>query len=72
MSTQLADFLLDKDNVLQAVTGQSPQAMGGDSIKAAISVINGKKVDYYHVVPNAFFARDNQAAVRAFKAAAGQ
>ena len=72
MSTQLADFLLDKDNVLQAVTGQSPGAMGGDSIKAAISVIGGKKVDYYHVVPNAFFARDNQAAVRAFKAAAGQ
>jgi ABC-type sugar transport system substrate-binding protein len=72
MSTQLADFLLDKDNVLQAVTGQSPGAMGGDSIKAAISVIGGKKVDYYHVVPNAFFARDNQGAVRAFKAAAGQ
>lgn len=72
MSTQLADFLLDKDNVLQAVTGQSPGAMGGDSIKAAVSVIGGKKVDYYHVVPNAFFARDNQAAVRAFKAAAGQ
>jgi len=72
MSTQLADFLLDKDNVLQAVTGQSPGAMGGESIKAAISVIGGKKVDYYHVVPNAFFARDNQGAVRAFKAAAGQ
>jgi ABC-type sugar transport system substrate-binding protein len=72
MSTQLADFLLDKDNVLQAVTGQSPQSMGGDSVKAAISVINGKKVDYYHVVPNAFFARDNAAAVRAFKAAAGE
>ena len=29
MSTQLADFLLDKDNVLQAVTGQSPRVMGG-------------------------------------------
>ncbi len=72
MSTQLADFLLDKDNVLQAVTGQSPQSMGGDSVKAALSVINGSKVDYYHVVPNAFFARDNQAAVSAFKAAAGQ
>jgi simple sugar transport system substrate-binding protein len=70
ISTQLADFLLDKDNVLQAVTGQSPGDMGGLSIKAAVSVINGSKVDFYHVVPNAFFSRDNPSAVNAFKAAA--
>jgi len=70
ISTQLADFLLDKDNVLQAVTGQSPQEMGGLSIKAAVSVVNGSKVDYYHVVPNAFFSRDNPGAVNAFKAMA--
>jgi ABC-type sugar transport system substrate-binding protein len=68
ISTQLADFLLDKDNVLQAVTGQSPRLMGSLSINAAISVINGKKVDAYKVVPNAFYSRDNQAAVNSFKA----
>ncbi len=68
ISPQLADFLLDKDNVLQAVTGQSPRLMGSQSIKAALSVIGGSKVDYYHVVPNAFFSRDNANAVKAYKA----
>ncbi len=67
MSTQLADFLLDKDNVLQAVTGQSPRLMGSQSINAALSVIKGSKVEYYHVVPNAFFSRTDAAAVNAFK-----
>jgi sugar transport system substrate-binding protein len=70
ISTQLADFLLDSDNVLQAVTGQSPAEMGSLSIKAAVSVVKGSKVPPYTVVPNAFFSRDNQAAVKAFKAAA--
>ena len=68
MSTQLADFLLDKDNVLQAVTGQSPRLMGSMSVNAAVSVVNGKKVDAYKVVPNAFFSRDNPSAVNSFKA----
>jgi len=67
MSTQLADFLLDKDNVLQAVTGQSPRLMGSQSVNAAISVVKGSKVEYYHVVPNAFYSRDNASAVNAFK-----
>ncbi|HTO21802.1 MAG TPA: substrate-binding domain-containing protein, partial [Spirochaetia bacterium] len=72
MSTQLADFLLDKDNILQAVTGQSPRLMGSDSVKAAVAVVKGSKVDYYHVVPNAFFSRDNVAAINAFKKEMGQ
>jgi sugar transport system substrate-binding protein len=68
ISTQLADFLLDKDNVLQAVTGQSPRLMGSLSINAAVAVINGKKVDSYGVVPNAFFSRADQGAVQKYKA----
>jgi ABC-type sugar transport system substrate-binding protein len=68
ISPQLADFLLDKDNILQAVTGQSPRLMGSDSIKAAVAVVKGSKVDYYHVVPNAFFSRDNPDAVNDYKA----
>jgi ABC-type sugar transport system substrate-binding protein len=67
ISPQLADFLLDKDNVLQAVTGQSPRLMGSQSIKAAIDVVNGSKVDYYHIVPNAFFSRENPKAVNDYK-----
>jgi ABC-type sugar transport system substrate-binding protein len=68
MSPQLADFLLDKDNVLQAVTGQSPRAMGGNSIKAAIDVVNGKSVVGYNVVPNAFFSRQMAKEINAYKA----
>ena len=68
MSPQLADFLLDKDNVLQAVTGQSPRAMGGNAIKAAIDVVNGKSVTPYNVVPNAFFSREMVPAINAYKA----
>jgi sugar transport system substrate-binding protein len=68
MSTQLADFLLDKDNVLQAVTGQSPRLMGSLAVNAALSVVKGKKVDSYGVVPNAFFSRADQGAVQKFKA----
>ena len=68
MSPQLADFLLDKDNVLQAVTGQLPRAMGGNSIKAAIDVVNGKSVTNYNVVPNAFFSREMAPAINAYKA----
>ncbi len=72
ISTQLADFLLDKDNVLQAVTGQSPRQMGSDSVKAAVAVIKGSKVSYYHVVPNAFFSRDNSSAINKYKAEMAQ
>ena len=68
MSPQLADFLLDKDNVLQAVTGQSPRLMGGNSVKAAIAVVNGSSVTNYNVVPNAFFSREMVPAINAFKA----
>jgi len=67
ISVQLADFLLADDNVLQAVTGQSPRLMGSQSIKAAVSVLKGEKVEYYHVVPNAFYSRDDLNAVRQFK-----
>jgi ABC-type sugar transport system substrate-binding protein len=67
ISPQLADFLLDKDNVLQAVTGQSPRLMGSDAVKAAVDVVNGKKVDAYRIVPNAFFSRDNSKAVNDYK-----
>ena len=68
ISPQLADFLLDKDNVLQAVTGQSPRVMGTLAIKAAVSVVNGKSVDSYGVVPNAFFSRDMRTQLNAYKA----
>ena len=66
ISTQLAEMLAADENILQAVTGQSPRAMGGDSVKAALMALKGEKNDYYHIVANAFFSRDDQAAVQKF------
>lgn len=63
ISPQLAEMLQADDNVLQAVTGQSPRLMGSDSVKAAVSVLKGEKVDYYHVVANAFFSREDTDAI---------
>jgi sugar transport system substrate-binding protein len=63
ISPQLAEMLKADDNVLQAVTGQSPRAMGFDSVQAAITTLNGDAVTYYNIVANAFFSRDDLAAV---------
>lgn len=68
ISPQLADMLLADDNVLQAVTGQSPRLMGSDAVKAAIAVVKGETVEPYTIVPNAFFSRDDPDAVNAYKA----
>jgi ABC-type sugar transport system substrate-binding protein len=66
ISPQLAEMLLADDNILQAVTGQSPRLMGGDSVRAAVSVVKGEQVEYYHIVPNAFYSREDTAAVNQY------
>jgi simple sugar transport system substrate-binding protein len=66
ISPQLAEFLLADDNILQAVTGQSPRLMGSDSVKAAVDVLSGKPVEYYHIVPNAFFSRSDVEAINQY------
>jgi sugar transport system substrate-binding protein len=66
ISPQLAEMLTADDNVLQAVTGQSPRLMGSDSVRAAVNVLKGETVEYYHVVANAFFSRDDQNAVQQY------
>jgi ABC-type sugar transport system substrate-binding protein len=63
ISPQLAQFLSADDNILQAVTGQNPREMGQDAVKAAVSILKGEKVDSYTVVPNAFFSREDKAAI---------
>ncbi len=66
ISPQLAEMLLADDNMLQAVTGQSPRLMGGSSVAAAVSSLKGDQVEYYQVVPNAFYSRDDTAAVNQY------
>jgi simple sugar transport system substrate-binding protein/ribose transport system substrate-binding protein len=48
---QLLNFILDDDNVLQAVTAQQPFVMGELAIKAAISAVKGESVEKKVIVP---------------------
>ena len=68
ISPQLAEMLLHEDNVLQAVTGQSPRLMGGDSVRAAVKVVQGEAVEPYNIVPNAFFSREDKQAIQQYLA----
>jgi sugar transport system substrate-binding protein len=66
ISPQLAEMLSHPENILQAVTGQSPREMGSVSIRAAVSIVEGQKGDFYHNVPNAFFSRSDPGTVRKY------
>lgn len=66
-SEQLADFLLDKDNVLQAVTAQQPFQMGSMAVQAALDAIAGKPVEKTVIVPVLSLTRSDPDAVKAFK-----
>jgi len=66
ISPQLAEMLLADENILQAVTGQSPRLMGGDSVRAAVAAVKGDTVQSYNIVPNAFYSREDQAAVQKY------
>ncbi|MCJ7658079.1 MAG: hypothetical protein MUO67_02900, partial [Anaerolineales bacterium] len=56
------------DNILQAVTGQSPRLMGASSVLASVSLLNGEDVDFYHIVPNAFYSREDPEAIQLYLA----
>jgi ABC-type sugar transport system substrate-binding protein len=63
---QLAQFLLDDDNVLQAVTGQQPFVIGYDAVEAAVRHLNGESVEETVIVPGVLLERSNPAAVNEF------
>lgn len=48
---QLLNFLLDSDNVLQAVTAQQPYVMGQMSVQNAIAATAGEAVEQTVIVP---------------------
>ncbi len=66
MSPQLAEMLQADDNVLQAVTGQSPRLMGYDSVMAGVTIAQGGEPAGYNIVPNAFFSREDPAAIQEY------
>lgn len=66
-SEQLANFLLDEDNVLQAVTGQSPFEIGSLAVEAAMKVLKGEKVEKKVSLPGVLMSRDKPDEVRKFR-----
>ncbi|MBB3930144.1 ABC-type sugar transport system substrate-binding protein [Kaistia hirudinis] len=66
-SEQLANFLLDKDDVLQATTAQQPFKMGSEALDAAVAILDGKEVSKSADVAVLGLSRTDPAAVEAFK-----
>jgi sugar transport system substrate-binding protein len=63
---QLANMLLDPDNVLQAVTAQQPFEVGKLALQAANDVLDGKTVEAKQSVPVLPLTRGNPDGVKAF------
>jgi sugar transport system substrate-binding protein len=59
VSEQMCGFLLDKDNVLQAVTGQKPYEIGTMAMETAVKVLNGESVEKQTLLPGQLFNRAN-------------
>lgn len=66
-SEQLANMLLDADNVLQAVTAQQPLEVGSLAVKAAESLVDAQPVEASVVVPVLPLQRSDPDGVAAFK-----
>lgn len=66
ISEQLAAFLMSKDDVLQAVTGQKPYEMGYGTVEAAVKAMDGGKVDKLKIVPGQLYGRDDLEPAKAF------
>lgn len=63
---QLANFILDPDNVLQAVTAQQPFVMGRMAVQAALDALDGKPVEKKVIVPVIALDRNHPEVVRQF------
>ena len=66
-SDQLADFLLDDANVLQAITGQRPFEIGSMAVEAAVKVLKGEKVEKKVSLPGFLMTREKPDEVKQFK-----
>jgi ABC-type sugar transport system substrate-binding protein len=65
ISSQLVDFMLAEDGILQAVTAQAPVDMGRTAVEAAVKVIRGEPVERQVVLPGKLFTRDRPDELRA-------
>lgn len=69
MSDQIADFLLNSDGVLQAVTAQKPYEIGQTAVANALKVIAGEPLAERALeLPGMLFSRADAEGVRAYQA----
>ncbi len=67
ISTQLANFLLDDDGILQATTGQDPTATAQGAYEMSRNAVAGQENDPFTVeLPGITFSRDEPDAVNSF------
>ncbi len=65
-SEQLANFLLAKDDILQAVTGQQPSEIGATSIDVAVKAVKGEPVEDMIIVPGLLLQRSEPEKITEF------
>lgn len=63
---QIAEFLLGKDHILQAVTGQDPYRIGYLSVESAVKSLTGEPVAKNMVVPGMLLSRTAPDTVKQF------
>jgi len=68
ISPQIAEMLLADDNILQAVTAQTPYQMGYLAVKAAVELAKGGEKQDITYVPVESFRRDQPEKVREYLA----
>lgn len=66
-SNQLIEFLLSKDDILQAITGQRPFEIGSMAIESAMKVLSGEAVEKKVTMPGILLSREDPDGVRAFQ-----
>ncbi len=59
VSEQMCGFLLDKDSVLQAVTGQKPFEIGQMAVETAVKVLRGENAEKQTLLAGQLFSRAN-------------
>ncbi len=67
MSGLSADFLLDEENILQAVTGQEFYDIGYMAVEVAAKTLRGEAITKKTQLPGILYSRERPDEVRAFK-----
>jgi simple sugar transport system substrate-binding protein/ribose transport system substrate-binding protein len=64
----LCNFLLDSDNILQAITAQQPFKIGSEAVNAALKSLRNEPVEKKSIVQGTLFSRQKPEEVKDYKA----